>query len=154
MASNRSRREQLQRLSRLTEAQAALGWGIILILAALLGTIYLRQTSRIATIGRRVQFLQGDLDQLKRENALLERQIAESQSLEDLQKKAIQLGFVPADPDDIEYIIVPEYPTTAVAPTPTPVASTQEPPPQNMVEAIWLTIRAGINNMVRGEAYE
>jgi cell division protein FtsL len=154
MSSNRSRREQLQRFSRLTEAQAALGWGIILILAALLGTIYLRQTSNIATVGRRVQFLQADLDQLKRENSLLERQIAETQSIERLQREAIQLGFIPAGPANIEYLIVPEYPVTALMPPPPAPQITEMDPPQSMKEAIWLAIRSGINNLVRGEAYE
>ncbi len=47
--------EALKKLPWLTEAQAALGWGIILILIALLGAIYLSQTSRIAIVGRLVQ---------------------------------------------------------------------------------------------------
>ena len=54
----RQTREQLKRLNALTEAQAALGWGVILLLAALLGTVYVSQASRIATVGRRVQILQ------------------------------------------------------------------------------------------------
>ena len=106
----RQTREQLKRLNALTEAQAALGWGVILVLAALLGTVYVSQASRIASVGRQVQILQNELTELKRQNNDLERDIAAAQALDRLQAEAVRLGFVEADPDDIEYIIVPDYP--------------------------------------------
>jgi len=156
MRSTRRKREQLKRLGWLTEAQAALGWGIILILAALLGAIYLNQASRIASVGRRVQVLQNELESLKRENADLSRQIAESQSLERLQQEAIRLGFIPARPDDIEYMIVPDYPVSNGEPAllnETPPASTPAPP-ETMSEAAWLAFKARIGNLIYGEASE
>jgi cell division protein FtsL len=158
MHPTRRKREQLKRLGWLTEAQAALGWGIILILAALLGAIYLNQASRIASVGRRVQVLQNELESLKRENADLSRQLAESQSLERLQREAIRLGFIPARPDDIEYIIVPDYPVSNGEPassfieTP-PVISTPAPP-ETMSEAAWLAFKASVGNLIYGEASE
>ncbi|MCA9873281.1 MAG: hypothetical protein KC441_06490, partial [Anaerolineales bacterium] len=113
----RHKREKAKRLSWLTEAQAALGWGIILVLIAVLGTIYLSQASRIAVTGRRVQLMQNDLETLKRDNAEIERTIAESQSLERLQQQAQEMGFVEAQPGDIEYLVIPDYPQeTAVSP--------------------------------------
>jgi cell division protein FtsL len=152
----RQTREQLRRLQTLTEAQAALGWGVILILAALVGTIYVSQASRIATVGRRVQILQNDLENLKRENTTLERKIAEIQSLDRLQQEAIRLGFVPAQPDDIEYIIVPEYPVNAsesTSFTPPPVA-TLTPPPETIGDALWLYVSSRISDFIHGEARE
>jgi hypothetical protein len=95
----------------LTEAQAAAGWGVIVVLGALLGAIYLNQASKIATIGRRVQMEQNELDEVKRANAELERQIAEAQSLERLDAEARRLGFVPSTPADIDYVVIPQYPT-------------------------------------------
>lgn len=150
--SARQARERSRRLGWLTEAQAALGWGIILILAALLGVIYLSQASRIATVGRRVQFLQEDLDGLRRDNAVLERLIAESQSLEYLQAEAQRLGFVEADPEAIEYLIVPDYPVA----TPKSEPPLLPPPPaaETMREAIWLAVKGSVTNLVRGEARE
>ena len=68
----RQKRESAKRLTWLTEAQAVLGWGIILVLVAVLGTIYLSQASQIAVTGRRVQIRQNELDTLKRENAAME----------------------------------------------------------------------------------
>ena len=155
--SARRSREQARRLSRLTEAQAALGWAVILVLLALLGVIYLSQASRIAVVGRRVQQLQGELDGLKRENAELERLIAAAQSLERLQERAIQQGFRTATTEDIEYIIVPNYPV--VASQPEPVVFTAAPvvlpsPPETMQEAVWLAWQASMSNLIRGESRE
>lgn len=153
---SRQSREQYRRLSWLTEAQAAIGWGIILFLAALLGAIYVRQASRIATVGRRVQVKQIELVELKRENADIEQSISEAQSIERLQEAALRLGFVQADPEDIEYVVVPNYPVGAEAvgasavPTPLP----RPPVPQTMSEAIWRSVRSGITGLVQGEARE
>lgn len=148
-------REQAKRLSWLTEAQAALGWGLILILAALLGAIYLGQTSRIAGVGRRVQLLQDELEAIKRENNALEREISEAQSLQRLRQEAVRLGFVPAQPEDIDYIVVPNYPIdekeirVAATPIPTPAK-----PPETMSDALWLTFKTRINDLMQGEASE
>ena len=152
---SRETREQARQLTWLTEAQAAVGWAIVLVLAALLGTIYLRQASQIAAVGRRVQALQIELENVKRESTDIERQIAEAQSLERLQAEAIRLGFTVADPDDIEYIIVPDYPVdgeeeTVVSPSP-PSSKTL---PQSMEEAMMLQFRNSIDNLMRGEAGE
>lgn len=152
----RQTREQIKRLNALTEAQAALGWGVILVLAALLGTIYVSQASRIASVGRRVQILQNELTELKRQNNDLERDIAAAQALDRLQAEAIRLGFVEADPADIEYIIVPDYPAEEetdpleIAPTVTAVP----PPAETVREALWLYLSNRFSDFIRGEARE
>ena len=43
-------RGQIRRFLKLSEAQVALGWGIILVVGTLIGTIYLAQASRVAEI--------------------------------------------------------------------------------------------------------
>ncbi len=150
----RETREQTKRLGWLTEAQAALGWGVILVLVALLGAIYLSQASRIAAVGRRIQIQQNELAELKRQNSDLERQIAEAQSLERLQQEALRLGFVPAQPENIEYVIVPDYPveTADFAPLPTDVPLA--PPPETATEVLWLVVRGSVMNLTQGEAGE
>ncbi|MCP4356707.1 MAG: hypothetical protein GY796_01655 [Chloroflexi bacterium] len=153
----RQTRDQLRRLRTLTEAQAVLGWGVILILAALVGTIYVNQASQIARVGRRVQVMQNQLGEMKRENAALERQIADSQKLERLQAEAARLGFIPADSDDIDYIIIPDYPAVAegIAPLDPPATAVPRPkPPETMTEALWLSLQSQVGDFVQGEANE
>ena len=81
-SNRRSKTEKRKSILWLTEAQAALSWIAILVLAALVGAIYLFQASRIASVGREVQELQWELDDVKRVNSELEREIAEAQSLD------------------------------------------------------------------------
>lgn len=148
---HQSKKEKRRNRFWLTEAQAALSWGIILALGALLGTIYLYQASRIASVGRHVQELQNDLDDVKRINAELEREIAEGQSLDRLQSEAQRLGFVTARPEDIEYLIVPDYPTAINQSEPL-----EEPKPPPPIETIWealgLAFQSSVNDLVRGES--
>lgn len=155
MAKGKSRREQRQkarRLNVLSDAQVALGWFVILALAALVGAIYVSQASRIAGAGRQVQIMQNRLDDLKRQNAELEREIAEAQSLERLQQEAVRLGFVRAAPEDIEYMVVEDYPR-ATAPSPISAPTpTSTRPVESMNEAIWLALRHSMDGLVRGEA--
>lgn len=151
----RQAREMARRLGLLTQAQAAAGWGVVIILAALLGAIYLNQTSSIAAIGRRVQREQAKLDELKLENADLERQIAESQTLERLHAEAQRLGFVLATPAEIDYVTIPNYPMedatkTEEIPVPEPLPA----PPDTIWEAFILAIRDMGIGLTRGEANE
>lgn len=146
-----SKKEKRRNRFWLTEAQAALSWAIILALGALLGTIYLYQASRIAGVGRHVQDLQNDLDDVKRVNAELERQIAEGQSLERLQAEAEGMGFVRAQPEDIEYLVIPDYPTAINQGPPQEV-----PEPPRPIETIWealvITFQQSINDLAIGES--
>lgn len=151
----RQTRELARRLGLLTQAQTAAGWGVAIILAALLGAIYLNQASSIAAIGRRVQREQAKLDELKLENADLERQIAEAQTLDRLHTEAQRLGFVPSTPADIDYVVIPNYPMEN-APEPE-ASSVPEPlpaPPETIWEAFTLAIRDLGIGLTRGEADE
>ena len=146
-----SKKEKRRNRFWLTEAQAALSWGIILALGALLGTIYLFQASHIATVGRHVQDLQNQLDEVKRVNSELDREIAERQSLERLQSEAERLGFVRARPEDIEYLIIPDYPT-AINQAEETLEPEPPPPVETFTEGLLLAFRASINDLVRGES--
>jgi cell division protein FtsL len=149
--SRKSKSEKRKSLFLLTEAQAVLTWGVILALAALVGGIYLFQTSGIASVGRQVQILRSELNEIKRVNGELEREIAEAQSLDRLQEEAVRLGFGHAQPEDVEYIVIPNYPAAnLVAP-----ASRIEPvpePAETIQEALWISFQASIGNLIRGES--
>lgn len=134
-----------------------MGWGVILLLAALLGTVYVSQASRIAAVGRRVQILQNELSELKRQNNDLERDIAAAQALDRLQAEAVRLGFVEANPDDIEYIIVPDYPVEEEISDPLeilPQVTAVPPPAETVREAVWFYLRSRFSDFIRGEARE
>lgn len=147
----KSKKEKRKSLLRLTEAQAALGWGVILAIAAVLGAIYLHQTSGIASVGRQVQILQNNLTEVKRVNASLEREIAEAQSLERLQKEAVRLGFQRAQPTDVEYIVIPDYPQS-ISLKQAPKADPPPEPLDNISEGIWTAFRASIGDLVQGNS--
>lgn len=135
----------------LTEAQVALTWGALLTLAALVGAIYLYQTSRIAETGRQVQLLQFQLDNIKQENIELERDIAEAQSLDRLQDEALNLGFTRTAPDDVEYLVIPDYPNVAEMES-APESNPQSEPADNMLEALWLAIQDSVGDLIHGES--
>jgi cell division protein FtsL len=153
--SSRQTRELARRLRKLTEVQAAVGWGLILLVIALLGVIYLNQSSKIATVGRRVQTLQYELGILQSENADIEREIAQAQSLSRLQKEAKSMGFVRTQPGSVEYLVVPDYPaiTTAVELQQSQNGALQSPV-ETMQEGLWLALEAKFNDLIRGESRE
>ena len=153
--SSRQTRELTRRLRKLTEVQAAVGWGLILLVIALLGVIYLNQSSRIATVGRRVQTLQYELGILQNDNADIEREIAQAQSLARLQKEAESMGFVRTQPGSVEYLIVPDYPslTTAVEVQQSQNGTLQSPV-ETIQEGLWLANDAKFNDLIRGESRE
>ena len=154
----RQARELARRLGLLTQAQAAAGWGVIIILGALLGAIYLNQTSKIATIGRRVQREQATLDEVKRQNAELERLIAEAQVLERLDEEARRLGFVPSTPADIDYVVIPEYPMESTGPSGIPADETPAEAAPAPVETLWQAVALAVRDLgidlTRGETRE
>ncbi|MCA9982920.1 MAG: septum formation initiator family protein [Anaerolineales bacterium] len=146
-------RAQLRKLSWLGETQAALGWGVILIIGALVGTLYVSQASRIAERGRTTQRLQFELENIKRENAELEREIAEAQSLELLAERAREEGFVRSLPEDIEFLVVDSYPPDLATPAAaTPEATLAPVYPETLGQAIWWSIRSRFSDMARGES--
>jgi cell division protein FtsL len=149
--SRKAKKERKKSAFWLTEAQFALSWGVLLTLAALVGAIYLFQTSRIAETGRRVQILQQRLDKTKQENIELKRDIAEAQSLDRLQEDALQLGFTRASPGDVEYLVIPNYPDELQV-APTPESSVQSEPADSLLEALWLAMQDSVGDLIHGES--
>lgn len=149
--SARQTRELIRRVGKLTEAQAAMGWGIVLLIVTLVGAIYLNQSSKVAAVGRHVQELEYELDDVQRQNGAIERDIAEAQSLERLHAATERMGFVPTGPGEIEYLVVPDYPES---PLPLVTASRQERPARpvdTIVEALKLVLQDHLDDLMRGE---
>ncbi|MEN8097662.1 MAG: hypothetical protein ABFQ89_01175 [Chloroflexota bacterium] len=93
------------------QTQAALGWGVIVALVALVGVIYLTIGSDTIISGYRIQQLTWELKELQVQNTILEAKIAERQSIDRLRTRALELGFVSAQPENIEYLLVSNYPS-------------------------------------------
>jgi len=147
----KSKTEKRKSLFVLNEAQAALTWGVILALAALVGGIYLYQASTIATIGRQVQLHRNELNEMKRENSEFERDIAEAQSLERMQEKALLLGYIRAKPENVEYLVIPDYPALNST-TPTPEVALSAEVPDTIGDALWLSFQDNFSELFRGES--
>ncbi len=147
----RSKKAKKRKLLWLTEAQAALGWAVLLAMAAVLGAIYLHQTSGIAEVGRTVQRLQYELDEVKRINSGLELDIAHAQSLERLIEEAKRLGFIPATPEDIEVLLVNNYPSDGEY-SESAGALSEPNEIENAFEAIIRALTSRIGDLSRGEA--
>jgi cell division protein FtsL len=153
--SARKAREVTRRFSKLTEAQAAMSWGVILLFVLLLGAIYLNQSSRTAAVGRHVQWLNYTLEEIRHENSRLERDIAEAQTLERLQQEAARMGFVYAQSTDIEYKVIDNYPAAAPSTTVLPARETERPHiPETMKEALTVVLQDRLNDLMRGESGE
>lgn len=145
------KREKRKSKVRFTEAQVVLGWVVVLTLIALLGAIYLFQTSHIASTGRMVQDLQLQLEDVKRINSELERDIAEAQSLNRLQREAKKYGFAKASPDEVEFLVVGEYPHENALSS-TGADGETGAPFENFGAAIIDYVLSHLEKMVRGES--
>lgn len=149
--SRKSRSEKRKSLFLLTEAQAVLTWGVIMALAALVGSIYLFQTSTIARVGRQVQMQRRELNEVKRLNADLERDIAGTQSLDRMYEEALRLGFNQARPENVEFIVIPDYPVTVPETVDLP-RTTRPFPPESIGEALWISLQGSFGDLIRGES--
>jgi cell division protein FtsL len=86
-----------------------------LVAVSMVAGIYLNITVRATLAGREIQALQSKLIDDRRTNSDLGTQLAGLTSVGSMQNRAEALGFQPADPEDITYVVVPGYsPETAV----------------------------------------
>jgi hypothetical protein len=136
------------------EAQAALSWGVIVALLAMVGVVYLSEASQKISSGYRLLEMASQLRELQKENTYLDAEIAAGQQLEQLRSQAIGLGFSPATPEDIEYLSVPNYPPTPGGPM---VVLVSEPPDSERgLAGWWRGLAQGFTGWTRrtaGEGY-
>jgi hypothetical protein len=86
-----------------------------LVAVSMVAGIYLNITVRATLAGREIQLLQSRFIDDQRTNSDMETQLAGLTSVGSMQKRAEDMGFQPAAPEDITYIIIPGYsPKTAV----------------------------------------
>jgi hypothetical protein len=116
---------------------------LLVVFVALIAGIYLDVTARSATMGREILIMKKDIDTLVLVVADLETQLAFMTSSDDLEKRALSLGFQPVEIDQAMYLIVdgylaPDY--VNLAPLPETVKTVPANLPPDFTESLfdWL----------------
>jgi hypothetical protein len=81
--------------------------GLILI-AAVTG-LYLNISAQAATAGRKIQYLESDIDTANNEIAELVTKLAEATATDNMKSRAETLGFKLMDPEQAVYMEIPGY---------------------------------------------
>ncbi len=99
----------LRRRSWRVQRQAVALGTLGLFVAIIIGALYLAQASSLSTLGRQLEDLIAQRNQLEQTNEQLRAEIAELRSVPRLLARAQELGFVPAARDQIEYLVIEGY---------------------------------------------
>lgn len=118
-----------------TQLLAALSIGLMVVLVV--GGLYLAVASRAGNAGRDLQDAEDRKAELLRENDRLRAQLADLRSMDRLAGRALALGFIPAQPENVHYIAVPDFPYPELAQPAAPVATAQVTTPASPMD--WLT---------------
>ena len=96
--------------SRWRPQRQALALGVLsLFVAIIIGGLYLSQSSSTSAIGRQLEDMISERDNLEQQNEQLRAEIASLESMPRLEARAAELGFVAATASDIEYLVVDGY---------------------------------------------
>lgn len=98
---------------------------LTVIVLALVAALYLDVTARTALTGREIQDLRGQITAMQRSNADLETELANITSSAVMQRRALELGYRPVKPGELDYIFVPGY----VTPEPALLLAAVDSPP-------------------------
>ena len=75
----------------------------------IVGGLYLAVNARVARLGRDVLDMQNEKAELERQTAELHSRLAELTMPDKMMERALELGFRPAEMDDIQYVVVDGY---------------------------------------------
>ena len=82
---------------------------LTLIGAAMIAALYLDVTARAAVAGREIQELRFEIATIQRANADLETQLGNLTSTAEMQRRALELGYRPVKPGELDYVPVPGF---------------------------------------------
>lgn len=120
------------------QTQVVAASAVFFLVLAALGGLYLATATRAATAGRDVQRLEAQKTDLLHELDRLQAEIASAQSVSRLEKRAKEMGYVPANSTQVEYLVVPGYPAPPPASAPPPITAL---PDYDETLASWFTQR-------------
>src|SRR5262245_21698443 len=123
------------RIQRQVVALAGLG----LFIAIIIGTLYLAQSASVATLGRQLEALIAQRNDLEQTNEQLRSEIASYRTVSRLLARARALGFEDAQSNQILYLYVEGYnPNRDVVTAPPQPAQTKNLPSYNESFVGWL----------------
>ena len=76
---------------------------------SMIAALYLDVTARAAVAGREIQELRFQITTLQRANADLETQLAKLTSTAEMERRALELGYRPVKPGELDYVAVPGF---------------------------------------------
>ena len=76
---------------------------------AMVASLYLMVTSRAAIVGREIQDLREEIISTEHVNADLQTRLANLTSKAEIDRRAYSLGYRPAEPEELEYLMVPGF---------------------------------------------
>ena len=102
---------------------------------AMVAAIYLDVTARAAMAGREIQELRFDITTVQRANADLETQLANMTSTTEMERRALELGYRPVKPGELDYVAVPGF----VSPEPAILLAAEDVTPRSQALPIEYT---------------
>jgi len=115
---------------------------LIVIGMSMIAALYLQVTARAAAAGREIQEMRAQITTTQRINADLETQLAKLTSSAEMQRRALELGYRPVKPGELDYVAVPGFapPEPAILLAAKDVAYFPQPIPAKYTESLleWL----------------
>ena len=82
---------------------------LIVIGLAMIAALYLQVSARAARAGREIQEMRVEITTVQRTNADLETQLANLTSSAEMERRALEMGYRPVKPGELDYVAVPGY---------------------------------------------
>jgi cell division protein FtsL len=102
---------------------------LVVIGAAMVAALYLDVTARTAVAGREIQEIRSQISTIQRENADLETRLADLTSSVAMQRRALEAGYRPVQPGELDYVAVPGF----VLPEPAILLAAQDTAPRTQM---------------------
>jgi len=121
---------------------------LAVIVLSLVAALYLDLSARTTLAGRQIQELQVEITTLQRSNADLETELANLTSSSVMQQRALELGYRPVKPGELDYIFVPGY----IAPEPDILLAAEDTiyHPRTLPEDYSLSLLEWLDNRIAG----
>jgi hypothetical protein len=89
---------------------------------SMIAALYLQVTASAARAGREIQEMRFEITTIQRANADLETQLANLTSTTEMERRALEMGYRPVKPGELDYVAVPGF----VAPEPAILAAAED----------------------------